>query len=161
MRATATTGPAAEPSVTPTIAPGQTVPVPGATPSAVDRFFPITVVVETGKAWMQVTSLTRVEDVAGGSEVTVVAEGNVQAMADGVFDYRLVLIDSEDMAYPDSPGILLGPLQEGAVVDFETSIRVPVDATLTRLAFWIVGTEAPKLRYVIDVPVADIPLRSP
>lgn len=128
------------------------------TPRGVERFFPVTVVVETDKAWMQVDTLTRsagVED-----HPTVVLEGSVQALSDGVFNYRLAFIDSEGTIYPDSPGVRLGTLEAGADVPFRTSIQVPLDAILVKLAYGIVGAERPTLSYVIDLAVADIPLAS-
>lgn len=142
------------------IPPTRQPPTPGPFFPGAGGFFPITVAVEHDKAWLTVDSVTRDQVAEGQSEATLVLKGSVLALSDGIFDYRLLFIDSEGKAYEDSPGVLLGTLQAGDDVTFETSIRVPLEATLVKLAFRIVGTEEPQLSYLIDLPVADIPSRS-
>lgn len=158
---TQTVSPTQTVGATQAVPPGHSIPIARSTPSRVADLFPVVVVIEGDKAWLTVTSVTRARAVEGESEATVILEGSVRALSDGMFEYRLALIDSDGTVYHDSPGILLGALEAGDDVGFQTSIRVPIDAILARLAFWIVGAERPRLSYVIDLPVADIPLRSP
>jgi hypothetical protein len=156
------TSTAAVASLTPTIAgaptavPTPLIPILRPTPTGAERFFPVTVVVETDKAWLTVASVTRADAVEEEGEATLIVRGSVHTYEAGTFDYRLHFVDSEGMDYPDSSGVLLGALEADREVEFETSVRVPVEATLTRLGYWVEGREQAELTYVIDLPVADI-----
>ena len=143
----------------------QPTPTPTPMPSSPSRvaadFFPVTVVVETDKGWLTVSSVTRLEAPESQDEVTLVFEGNVKVISAGRFDYGLSLTDSEGATYKDTGGILLGEREQGEEPSYETSITVPADATFTRLGFWLAGKDKSKLSYVIDLPVAGIPVAGP
>jgi hypothetical protein len=139
-------------------------PSPSASPTAqtLSHFFPVTVVVETGKSYLTVSSVTREESTMGPSWARLVIKGSVKALSPGRFDYSLTVTDAEGLVHgEDSPGILLGDHAQGEEPTYTTSITVPADATLTRLSYWVAGAERPKLSYIIDLPVGDIALHQP
>jgi len=137
------------------------IPTPSPASHMAADFFPVTVVVETDKGWLTIGSVTRVEAPDSQTEAVLVFEGTVKVIRAGRFDYRLSLTDSEGTTYEDSDGILLGERQQGENPSYRTSITVPADATFTRLGFRVTGADRPGLNYVIDLPVAVIPMRSP
>ena len=147
------TSPAASPSPSPSSSPWALM---------VPHFFPVTVVVETDKAYLTVSSVTKEESPMGASWARLVIEGSVKALSPGRFDYGLTVTDAEGQVYEeDSPGILLGDRAQGEEPTYTTSITVPADATLTRLSYWVAGAERPNLSYVIDLPVEEIAPRQP
>lgn len=137
------------------------IPTPSPASHVAADFFPVTIVVEADKGWLTVGSVTRVGAPAGQTEAVLVFEGTVKVIRAGRFDYRLSLTDSEGTTYEDSGGVLLGERQQGENPSYQTSITVPADATFTRLGFWVAEAHRPELSYVIDLPVAGIPMRSP
>lgn len=139
-------------------------PSPSSSPTAqtLPHFFPVTVVVETGKSYLTVLSVTKEESPMGSSWARLVIEGRVKALSPGRFDYSLTVTDAEGLVYEeDSPGILLGDRAQGEEPTYTTSITVPADATLTRLSYWVAGAERPNLSYIIDLPVEEIAPRRP
>jgi hypothetical protein len=146
----------------------QTSPVASPSPSssptahALPHFFPVTVVVETGKSWITVGSVTKEESPMGSSWARLAIEGSVKALSPGRFDFSLTVTDAEGLVHEeDSPGILLGDRAQGEEPTYTTSITVPADATLTMVSYWVAGAERPQLSYVIDLPVEDIAPRQP
>lgn len=142
---------------------GQPLPTPTSTPvpsprTPPPRYFPVTVVVETGKTYLRVNRVTREESPKDPSRATLVIEGAVKTLSSGRFDYRLTVTDSEGEVYAASPSILLGTHEEGEDLPFTTFVTVPFEATLTRLSYWVEGAERPELSYLIDLPVSSIPL---
>ena len=146
----------------------QTAPVASPSPSPSPRtqtaaqFFPVTVVVETGKSHLTVGSVTKEESPMGSSWARLVIAGSVKALSPGRFDYGLTVTDAEGVVYKeDSPGILLGDRAQGEEPAYTTFITVPADATLTRVSYWVAGADRPELSYHIDLPVEDIAPRRP
>jgi hypothetical protein len=131
------------------------------TPHVPADFFPVTVIVETDKAWTTIRSLTAAETSSGESGVRLNFEGSVEALSAGTFNYRLSVTDSNGETYKDSGGMLLGERQEGENAPFQTSITVPAEATLTFVGFWLADTDVLALSYHVDLPVAAIPPSSP
>lgn len=141
---------AAGPSLNPSPAPATRTPA---------DFFPVTVILESDKAWVTVSSLTTAETSSGESGARLDFRGSVKTLSAGTFNYRLSVTDSKGETYQDSGGMLLGEREEGTQVPFQTSIDVPADATLTLVGFWLADTDVLALSYHIDLPVAAIPPR--
>jgi hypothetical protein len=140
-------------------------PTPSPTPSVATHvprdFFPVTVIVQTGKAQATVRSLTAAETSSGQSGVRLDFEGSIKALSAGTFNYRLSVTDSNGETYKDSGGVLLGERDQGTDTPFQTSIVVPAEATLTLVGFWVADTDVLALSYHVDLPVAAIPPSPP